>query len=143
MDFEVIYEDLWIHALNRFPEDKLNHVGFLRFKLYQLFVDAWRKAKRDPVTAVETVPDTPLNSGTENTLTEENETAIRKRFFEEHPVDLSDIQKSVLFKWARYGMTAAEISTELGIPRSTVSDWVRLGRDTIIEYVESQNYRKS
>lgn len=143
LDFEVLYEDLWIYVLNKFPEDKIKHVGFLRFKAYQSFIDEWRRAKRNPVAAVEVVPDTPLETNQEEEPSNENEATIMERFFEEHPVEQTDTQKRVLFLWARYGKTAAEISAELNIPRSTVSDWVRLGRDAVIEYVESQSYRKS
>lgn len=139
VDADVLFDDLWILALERFPKDKLTHVGHLRLKLYQLFVDAWRKQQRNPVTGVEELPEERQTVSPE-ILSTQDEVKLKQSFFEEHPVNLSEQQQTVLFLWARYGFTHAEISEKTGIPRSTVADWVKLGRDAVINYVQQQAY---
>ncbi|MEO5958786.1 MAG: sigma factor-like helix-turn-helix DNA-binding protein, partial [Opitutaceae bacterium] len=46
-------------------------------------------------------------------------------------LDLTAPQKQVLWLHARYGFTYKEIETRLGIPASTIGDWIALGRERL------------
>lgn len=135
MDAESLYEEFWIHVLNKFKEEDILHVGFLRRKLYQRFVDAWRKMKRNPVIATETLPEVQYE---EPQRAETSSGEIKEAFFADHPVDLTDIQKEALFLWAYEELTYEEIAERLGKPRSTIGGWVKLGRQTVIDHIENQ-----
>jgi len=142
VDADALFDDLFIYALKKFPEDKFMAYGFYRLKLYQLFVDRWRSERRRLDQPVAELPDREQPSSKE-IVSEDAEIALRNRFFEDYPVDLTEIQKEALFLWARYGFTHQEIGEKLNIPRSTVADHIRIGRAAIVEYVNNQAFVKS
>ena len=127
-DGEELFDDLWIHVLNRFREEDINKLGLLRFKARQLFIDWWRKQQRNPVTAVEHVPEIAAKAVARDPFTEEEEDEFMERFFSEYPVDLSEGQKIALWAHAHHGLTFLEIGEFLNKPSSTVGDWVKQAR---------------
>lgn len=135
MDAESLYDEFWIHVLNKFKEEDILHVGFLRRKLYQRFVDAWRKMKRNPVIATDTLPDVEYE---ESQQADVSSLEVKKSFFADHPVNLTDLQKEALFLWAYEELTYEEIAERLGRPRSTIGGWVKLGRQAVIDHIENQ-----
>ena len=141
IDSDALFDDLFLLALERFPEDKILHVGYLRFKAYQLFVDEYRKWRRNPVIAVEMVPEI-SHSVTPALCCEAQEIALQKSFFEDHPVELTQTQQNILFLWGYHGYTYKEISKLTGVAPSTVADAVQSGKNKIMTYVQSQAYRK-
>lgn len=142
VDAEAVFDDLFIFALKKFPNSKLTAYGYYRSKLYQLFVDRWRSEKRRIDQPVEELPDATQSDKTE-IGTDAEEEAFAKSFFEEYPVDLNEAQKQMLILWGRHGYTHKEIGEKLGVPRSTVADQIRVGRQAIVEYVNQQTYGKS
>lgn len=138
-DAEELFDDLWIWVLNKLPEDRIFHVGVLRRKAYQLFVDRWRKQKRNPVFAVEDLPDVSSPDTQSEALTDEEEEQFKIRFFSEYDVNLSEKQKHVLWLSARMGYTHREISDLIGIPASTVGDWLLQCREAFADYLNETN----
>ena len=136
-DAEGLADDLWVLVLNKFPEDKILHIGMLRRKAYQLFCDEWRKKQRNPFLAVEEVPDYPLPRTVEEALSEQEEQALKLRFFEEYRVDLEPLQKEALWLYARYGMTYKEIAAKLNKPASTIGDWITQSRKVFADYLNN------
>lgn len=134
IDADILYANLWIYVLNKFKEENISHVGFLRRKLYCSFADEWRKMQRSPLVYTETIPERTEEKGHDSSLTDEQ---IKAAFFKDHPVDLTEKQKQALFLWALEDKTYAEISKILGVPLSTIGDWVKRGRKAIIDYIEN------
>lgn len=134
-DAENLFNDLWVNVLHRFPKDKITHVGFLRRKCFQLFVDQWRRSKRNPVTTVEDPPDHAAPLGPGEAFTGEEEAAFKERFFSEYAVDLTPQQKDALWLHARFGYTYVEIAEKLGIPPSTIGDLIKHARKIFAEHL--------
>lgn len=138
-DAEELFDDLWIWVLNKLPEDRIFHVGVLRRKAYQLFVDRWRKQKRNPVIVVEDLPDASSPDSSGEALTDAEEQRFRARFFAEYDVDLTKQQKDVLWLSARMGYTHREISDIVGVPASTVGDCLLKCRQVFADYLNESN----
>lgn len=138
-DAEDILQELWRYVLLYFPEEKIESLSLLRRKAYQLFVDHYRAAKRRQEILTDELPELPVNAASQLSFSEANEAELRERFWREfHGIKLSDAQKDVLWHHARYGRTYQEIERELGVPASTVGDWVALGRELLADYLSNQ-----
>lgn len=138
-DAEDILQELWRYVLLHFPEDKIESLSLLRRKAYQLFIDHYRAAKRRPEIFTDEVPDLPVTSSGETSFSTEAEAEMKTRFWREfHGIELSDAQKDVLWLHARYGQTYQEIARQLGVPASTVGDWIALGRERLADYLNKQ-----
>ena len=135
-DGEELFDDLFLFALNRFPEDKINNLSALRRKAYQLFVDRWRKQRRNPVTAVEELPEIAIPAMTPEPFTEEEDAAFMKQFFSEFNVDLTEGQKTALWLHARHGYTFVECGKLMNIAPSTIGDWIKNAK---IAFAEALN----
>ncbi len=70
-------------------------------------------------------------------FSDEGEAELQIRFWNEFPVALSDEQKKAIFYYARYSYTYAELEELLGVPASTISDWVALARMRIQEFLDN------
>ena len=138
-DAEELFDDLWIWVLNKLPEDRIFHLGVLRRKAYQLFVDRWRKQSRDPVIGVEDLPETSSPDSRNEALTDAEELRFKSRFFAEYDVDLTSQQKDVLLLSARMGYTHREISYMVGIPASTVGYCLLKCRQVFADYLNEPN----
>ena len=132
---------IFLFTPKKFSEDKLLHYGYYRFKIYQLFIDAWRKEKSRLDKATENIPEKPKFKHTE-AGTNYDDAKLKQSFFEEHPVNLSARDKDLLWMWARLGLTYLEISKKTGMPKSTVADRINYARTVIVEYVNSQAYNR-
>lgn len=133
-DAEELFDDLWIFVLNRFDESEISQLGLLRRKAYQLFVDYWRKKQRNPVIAVEDVPEIAMPSHTySEPFTDAEDAAFKEKFFAEHGTKLPSDQQDALWWHARYGMTFQEIGIEMGKAPSTIGDWIDRARLSIAE----------
>ena len=138
-DAEDILQELWRYVLLHFPDDKIESLSLLRRKAYQLFVDHYRAAKRRPEILTDELPELPVGGEPQFAITDAGEAEMKARFWREfHGVQLSDAQKEVLWRHARYGQTYQEIEKELGVPASTVGDWIALGRERLAEYLNTQ-----
>ncbi len=63
---------------------------------------------------------------------------MKERFWQGFPnVDLTDDQKHVLWLHARYGFTYQEIEAQLGIPSSTIGDWISQARKKLAAYLNN------
>ncbi|MEM7602433.1 MAG: RNA polymerase sigma factor [Verrucomicrobiota bacterium] len=132
-DAENLLNDLFVFALHRFSKEKLTHVGMLRRKAYQLFVDLYRKRGRNPLEAREHLPEQ-STPGYHEGISDEEDAAFKKRFFEEHPAGLTDLQMDVLWLHARHGYTFKEIGQKLHKPPSTIGDWIKQARAKLAEH---------
>jgi len=136
-DAEDLANELWLHVLNRFKTEEITDLSRLRRKAYQLFVDYWRRQQRNPVTAVEELPDSPVSSNITEPSTHAEEEAFKERFFSEYPADLTEDQKTALWLHARMGYTFVEVGQIMQKPQSTVGDWVKQARATLAEHLNN------
>lgn len=131
-DATELFDDLWMHVLYRFEEEDITSFGLLRSKARQIFIDWWRKRQRDPVTAVEDLPDTPEQADPFSTpATEEEEQALKENFFSQYDTELSEDHINALWLHAYYGYTMVEIGKITEKPPSTVGDWIRHAREAL------------
>lgn len=138
-DAEDLLSQLFVHVLHRFPEERIMQVGVLRRKAYQLFVDYWRKKQRSvPTVDEESGHEQPAANVAPEPQTEEEEAAFKARFFSDYDVGLSEAQKEALWLHARYGYTHVEISKQLGVPSSTIGDWIKHARKRIAERINDE-----
>lgn len=136
-DAESIHSDLWVYVLHRFRFEKIGHLGALRRKAYQLFVDHYRKQRRNPVLAVEAPPDMPASHGQHEPFTEAEQTAFKARFFAEYNVDLPAWHRDALWLHAWHGHSYQEIAEIMGRPSSTIGDWIAQARTAFADYLNS------
>lgn len=134
-DAENLYNDMWVFVLNRFAEDKIMHVGFLRRKAYQLFVDYWRRCQRNLVTTTDELPETEVLPMSDESYSVEDEANFKSRFFAEYAVNLSTDQQDAVWLYARYGFTYKEIAERLDKPPSTIGDWITHARSLFSDYI--------
>ena len=138
-DAEDILQELWRYVLLHFPEDKIESLSLLRRKAYQLFVDHYRAAKRRPEIFTDELPEVPVSGAGQAPFSDAGEAELKERFWREfHGIELSDAQKNVLWMHARYGQTYQEIERQVGVPASTVGDWIALGRERLTDYLNKQ-----
>jgi DNA-directed RNA polymerase specialized sigma24 family protein len=134
---EDVVQELWKYVLLNFPIEKIQNLGLLRKKAYQLFIDQYRKAKvlNDAKTKILLEPAPP--SG-EAAFDVSSETDLKNRFWSEYDVELTALQKEVVWYHARYGMTFDEIEIALGVKASTACDWMKIARTKIAALIEGE-----
>ena len=127
---EDVVQELWKYVLLKFPLEKIQDVGLLRKKAYQLFIDQYRKSK--VLSEAKTmIMLEPTRENGEAVFSASSEAKLQERFWLEYDVGLTDLQKEVVWHHARYGMTFEEIEQALGIKASTACDWMKLARKKI------------
>jgi DNA-directed RNA polymerase specialized sigma24 family protein len=124
---EDVVQDLWKYVILNFPIEKIQDLGLLRRKAYQIFVDHYRKARtlNEMKAKVELEP---LPEHGEAAFDDRSEAELKERFWLEYDIGLTDQQQEVVWQHARYGLTFEEIEMMLGVKASTAFDWVRLAR---------------
>jgi len=125
----------------KIPEEKLMHFGLLRTKAYQLFVDHYRaqvRRKRFEVLTDE-LPEMPVEFAAETISSPAEEARIEAHFWESLPgIELTDLQRRLIWQHSRHGYTFAELSAGYGIPISTIGDWIKLARKRIAAALNAQ-----
>jgi RNA polymerase sigma factor (sigma-70 family) len=138
-DAENLLQDLWRHVLLHFDEGKIGALPLLRRKAYQLFIDHYRRQVRRGETLSEEPPEVAVQGTHFSAFTDSEEIALRKKFWSEYPdIELTGEQKEALWLHARYGFTYREIEQRLGVPASTVGDWITLGRKKLAEAINNE-----
>jgi len=139
-DASDIVAEVWRYVFLNFPSDKIGSYPLLRLKAKHLFLDHVRAAKRRPEVLTDELPEVASNPHQETVYSEASEQELQQRFFDGFPgIKLSDLQRKVLFMHARDGLTYIEIEAKLHVPRSTVGDWVNLGRERIAAYLDTHS----
>lgn len=137
-DAENLMQDLWRHVLMNFDEDKIQCLPLLRRKAYQLFIDHYRRQVRRGEILSDELPEVPV-SGARASITDDDEAGLKKKFWADYPkINLTGQQKDALWLHARYGFTFKEIEKQLGVPASTVGDWITLGRKKLAEAINNE-----
>jgi DNA-directed RNA polymerase specialized sigma24 family protein len=138
-DAENLLQDLWRHVLLHFEESKISSFPLLRRKAYQLFIDHYRRQSRRGEVLSEETPEVAVQPNHFAAFTDAEEVALRRKFWAEYPtVDLTEPQKEALWLHARYGFTCKEIEQRLGVPSSTVGDWIALGRRRLAAVINNE-----
>lgn len=133
-DAENLLQDLWRHVLLNFDEAHITSLPLLRRKAYQLFVDHYRRQVRRGEILSDDLPEVPVQQNAFVAFTEDDEAALKCRFWSEYPdIELTTQQKDVLWLNARYGFTYKEIEAKTGIASSTVGDWIAIARTKLTE----------
>lgn len=136
-DAEDIVQELWRYVVVHFPHDKIQSISLLRRKAYQLFVDRYRQRQRRQEVITDTVPERPVSFGIERDFSPAGEDSLKASFWGDFTgIDLTEKQKEAVWQHARYGYTFHELEQRLGVPASTIGDWVKLGRRRLAEHLE-------
>lgn len=135
-DAENLHSELFVHVLHRFRPEKIGHIGMLRRKAYQLFVDHYRKRRRDPVAVLEDPPEESCGSCREP-YTEAEQENFRRRFFTDYPVAIPPEHEEALWLHAWCGHTFQEVATIMGKPSSTIGDWISGARQAFADFLNT------
>jgi RNA polymerase sigma factor (sigma-70 family) len=139
-DADDLAQDLWRYVIRSFADDQIASLPLLRYKAYQLFVDFYRRNLRRSETSIEAVAQIPDQPSELSALSKDEEAALEKAFWEELPgIGLTKLQRKAIWLKARFGMTIAEISEQLDVPRSTLGDWITLAREQIRDHLDRSN----
>lgn len=134
---EDLTQKLWHRVLVHFPEKYICELGILKRKMYQIFVDGYRKAVTRRETLMAETPDVVSNKGSFQPSSDEEEAAFRKSFFSDFAdAGLSEQQAEALWLNARYSLTYVEIAEKMGVGKSTVGDWIVDARTRILKTFE-------
>lgn len=137
-DAEDLMQVLWRHALLHLPEQYIGQLGILRRKLYQLFVDRYRSVVRRKETITDEVPETQFNSESVEAYSDEEEEILKERFWSDlSGIELTDTQKDAVWLHGRFQYTYQEIAEKIGVPKSTICDWIAVARIKIREKLEA------
>jgi len=143
-DAENLAMELWQVVMLKFKEDQIGSLPLLRRKAYQLFIDYYRRKVRRGEFLSDEPPEVPVRPKREYSSTDEEEKALKARFWEQYPdIDLSPQQKDILWLHARYGYTYQEISEQTGVSHSTIGDWINLARKRLAEAINQQQGTQS
>lgn len=134
-DAEDLLSKLWVHVLHKFKEEQIDHLPLLRRKAYQLFIDYYRKKRRDKTDFYEHLPEQPVEHMGKEAYSTAEEAVLRERFWAEFPVELTEVQREILWMSARHGFTIKEISERLAIAPSTASDWLTSARRAFVAHM--------
>lgn len=135
-DAEDLAQELWIYILHHFKIEQIDSFALIRRKAYHLFIDHYRRHIRCREISENSIPEQSTSSARQDpeTIAEENE--LKLSFWSDFPeVDLTDPQKEALWLYARYGYTYAEIHERIGIPESTICDWIKLSRERLAKAI--------
>lgn len=138
-DAENLMQDLWEHVLLHFREEYIGNLGILRRKLFQKFVDEYRYKKRRSEVLTDRPPEPAEPSAAAEALTDAEEAALKVRFWEEYPdIALTDLQKQAVWLHARFGYTYQEVAQKIGVPKSTIGDWIAHARTELTRYLNTE-----
>ncbi|MCH6256486.1 RNA polymerase sigma factor [Puniceicoccaceae bacterium K14] len=138
-DAENLLQDLWQHVLLHFPEEKIKVLPILRRKAWQIFIDFYRARQRRGETITDEVAEGLITHVSIEAYTDREEQSLKETFWNGFPgIELDDQQKEVIWMHARFGFTYKEIEEKIGIPSSTVCDWVALARERLATYLNNQ-----
>ncbi|BCX48597.1 hypothetical protein HAHE_25050 [Haloferula helveola] len=142
-DAENLHSDLWVYVLHRFSPDRIGDIAALRRKARHLFIDHYRKLRRDPLAFVEDTPESGSGSGISEPFTEREQAEFRRRFFTEFPVCLPPEHEEALWLHAWCGHTFQEVAGIMGKPASTVGDWIAGARQAFADHLNSTRQQTS
>jgi len=135
-DAENIVQDLWRYVLLHFAEHNIKRRGVLFDKARKLVIDHYRAIQRKPAMGAEELDDFHMAKQSQELYAEEEDSRLKEHFFSEYPgLQLTDIQKEILWLHARYGFTYKEIKERTGHSISTIGDWIALGRRKLAEEI--------
>lgn len=136
---EDLLQKLWVYVFDKFEVEHFTHVGFLKRKAYQLYIDEMRRKDSRPVLdRYEELPDSPEWDQFREPANNEEELRLYEEFWGQFAsLSLSDLDKSLLWYHARFGYTMIEISEKFQIPKSTVNDRIRETRQKCMNHLEN------
>lgn len=134
-----ILQELWRWALVRASEDAINDLPLLTWKARRLFYDHLRKTRKGRENFSQEIPETLESSQFQESGTEEDENALKDRFWEQFSgIDLTQEQMDAIWLYARYGYTYSEIAEKMNVGQSTIGDWIKLSRERMRKYIDDQ-----
>lgn len=121
---EDLSQKLWVYVYRRFEVEDFEHVGFLKRKASQLYIDQMRRLDSRPALSyVEQLPDPVAKPSNAQPLNDSEEKALSRNFWERFSeLNLPEQPKQIFWLHARYGYTMKEIGQQLGIGASTAHD---------------------
>ena len=138
-DAENIVQDLWRYVVVHFEEHNIQRRSVLFEKARLLVIDHYRASQRKPVSGAVELEEHHMPKMPQEAYTEAEEARLKIAFFESYPaLNLTELQKEVLWLHARYGFTYEEIKTMTGKSVSTIGDWITLGRREIAKHTHKE-----
>lgn len=123
---ENLSQQLWLAVFDKFAVHQYTHLPLLKRKAYQIFIDYIRKRNvRSFVGFSDELPESPVQYGAGESLDPDAEARVQARFWEHFPdMQADERQKEAFWLKHRYGFTIKEVSEKLGVPHSTIHDWI-------------------
>ena len=139
---EDLSQKLWVYVFEKFSPNDYGHIGFLKRKAYQLFLDDTRKRKvRSHVSFVEDPPEPVVRQIEPEPSNSIEEQDLFERFWERfESLNFSDVEKQIFWFSARYGYTMKEIGLKLDISHSTAHDRLKSVKSRCIAFLNSANH---
>ena len=136
-DAEDLASELWVYALRNMPVEQFEKLPILRRKAHYLFIDFYRRRMRqgERIELREALNVPSVRHLGKEAYTSAEEQAMQKRFWIEFPVQIPESHREVLWLSARYGFTIKEIAARMGIPQSTVGDWLLRAKQVLADYL--------
>lgn len=122
IDADDVIQEFWVRAMQRIPMDRMECKPYLYKVVHSCFLDLIRKRNRH---------DEKKESAKKNTLQEYFEdftslSSFKKEFWLRFcQIDITSKQQEIIWLYAIEGYSYTEISKMMGIPTSTLSDWVK------------------
>ena len=138
---EDLYQELWVYVYQKYPICDFGHIGFLKRKAYQLYVDAMRKkGVRSFVTITDTLPEPPPQPQSEQPENSAEEQALYERFWDRFaPLNLSETEKRLFWLSAHYGCTLQEVCERMNLSKSTAHDWLKATKIKCLDYLNKES----
>ena len=107
---EDILQKLWVYVFDKFEEVDFCHIGFLKRKAFQLYVDEMRKKDSRPVIdCYEDLPENPALDHAKEPSNSMEELRFYEEFWEQfESLRLNEPNKSLFWYHVRFGYTVKE-----------------------------------
>lgn len=123
---EDLSQELWQHVYTKWEISKFTQYGLLQRKAYQLFIAKYRSEKlkstyehvdaEDVSDEIEATPLAPASRA--------DEILLQEKFWEQFgPLNITEVQKHVMWLLFYEQRTIMEVSDMLGVPVSTLHGW--------------------
>lgn len=134
---EDLAQDLWVYVYKKYSPLDYGHVGYLKNKAKQLWIDSLRKQGRRPDLDFERkMASILVEAKCPEPSTPEEETELFTNFWESfEDLNLTPEQKRIFWLKERYGLTLDDVSAKLGIARSTAYDRLKLVKQLCREHL--------
>lgn len=137
---EDLLQRLWVYVYEKYDEDDFCHIGYLKKKAFQLYVDEMRKKDSRPkIDCYEDIPEISSLDQPKEPSNSDEELRIYEDFWEQFsPLNLTELEESLFWYHVRFGYTMVELSEKFKIPKSTANDRIRDVRARCMKFLQGE-----